>query len=241
MTFMSISINTSTLTFKDANLRYLLKKTNDNLYYSNSSKFGTHYEEIYDNIMKNDDFKAIDNDLKHSKAFGFIFEKMVTYELVRVAQENNYPIHDVAHSIGISFLGEDTGNDDVDQFDSVMLLKSGKLIIFECKSGSVDTDAHKSHRYSTYAASGVFGLPILILPILEKEKEILKKYNKKSLPEEYAYMKKEQRKVIDKFKINVWDNIFSKFRSALIKAEHANLEVWGLDEIETKLQDLLEI
>lgn len=68
-------------------------------------------------------------------------------------------------------------------------------------------DVAKSTKYSTYAVSGAYGLPILITPLLENEIENLTK-----LGGEYDAV-----------------------QSAVKSAKRANLEVWGIDKIKEKL------
>ena len=140
--------------------------------------------------------------------FGYILEKLAFYQFEKIVSKN---IASLAHSLKIIFNDEDTQKEidhkTIDEFDIALLTKNGKFIIFECKSGGMGGDVAKSTKYSTYAVSGVYGLPILIAPLLESEIENLKK-----LGDEYDAIK-----------------------SAVKSAKRANLEVWGIDKIKEKL------
>ena len=72
----------------------------------------------------------------------------------------------------------------------------------------MDGDVAKSTKYSTYAVSGVYGLPVLITPLTKSEIA-----NLGSLNEEY----------------------YKAIKSSVNAAKRANLEVWGIDEIKDKL------
>ncbi len=158
------------------------------------------WEEIF-NILGLTDKSYLDA-YKNSKAeypFGYILEKMVFYVLYK-----NF--HTKVQQIYASLRSYADGSQ-IDEFDIIILTKTGKVINFECKSGVMDGDVAKSTKYSTYAISGVYGLPILITPLL--------KQYKKEFP-------------------------FENSCDAISAADRANLKVWFIDEIKTKLEDLLK-
>lgn len=172
--------------------------------------------------FNSDEITQIGKMLDFSKGkypFGYILEKMVGYTLLESIKDK---IVDMSMSESLYFSDEKmqsdsskTGTSSIDEFDIVILTKSGKLIVFECKSGAMDGDVAKSTKYSVYAASGVYGKPILITPLFEDEKQELSK---------------------DTIK----DSIFSRIKSAVYSANRATLEVWGLDIIKTKIVDLID-
>jgi hypothetical protein len=111
------------------------------------------------------------------KAFGYILEEM-TVNLIFEAIENNPQIKENTASlyastkINAEYFKKDKRH--IDEFDILLLTKTGQLINFECKSGSMSGDNAKSTNYSTYAISGVYGLPILITPQIDKIDKINK-------------------------------------------------------------------
>jgi len=102
----------------------------------------------------------------------------------------------------------ENSNQTIDEFDIILVTRGGKLIVFECKTGHMSGDNAKSNKYSTYAVGGVYGLLVLLVPLLNKEEEEIK-----NIPD-YA----------------------SNLKQAISSAKRANLEVWGIDEIQGKLK-----
>jgi len=187
------------------------KKLRENLILLNRDK-----EQVKKEIkesLKDLEYSKIDEELGKNKAFGFILEKLAGYKILDLAKDK---IADMSLSEKINFSNDDekVDNSHIDEFDIALLTKNGKFIIFECKSGGMSGDVAKSTKYSTYAISGVYGLPILITPLLQDEIN-----NIDSLDEDtYGYIK-----------------------SAVKSAKRAGLEVWGLDEIEEKLKKYIEL
>lgn len=99
------------------------------------------------------------------------------------------------------------------EFDLVIMTVTGQLIIFECKSGIMDSENAKSRNYTAYAVGGVYGKPILITPLIEEECSERPKLSKK---EEY-------KSVI----------------STVNAAKRAGLEYWPIDKIKERLESLL--
>jgi len=77
-------------------------------------------------------------------------------------------------------------------------------------------DIAKSTKYSTYAISGVYGLPILITPLLKNE--IPPSPDFKNL-----------------------GNKYNTIKASVASAKRAGLEVWGLDDIEKNLKKYIEL
>lgn len=55
------------------------------------------------------------------------------------------------------------------QLDLMLLLKSGQVVVFECKSGNMDSVNAKSREFTAYALSGVYGKPVLVVPLLSQD------------------------------------------------------------------------
>jgi hypothetical protein len=146
--------------------------------------------------------------------FGYILEDVVVAVL---KNEFEGEIAEVAHSIKLEFndsdLNEDVGGKILDEFDILLLTKTGQLYNFECKSGGMSGDVAKSTKYSTYAISGVYGKPILITPLTKNEIDGYRK-----LPDDFKYIK-----------------------SAIRSAKRATLKVWGIDNIVTEIKEKLGI
>jgi len=171
------------------------------------------------NALKDLTYSKLDEELDRNKAFGFILEKLAGYKILEVA---NGKIADMTFGEKINHLREEDKADEyhIDEFDIALLTKNGKFMIFECKSGGMEGDVAKSTKYSTYAVSGVYGKPILITPLLEKEiEEIRKESHLKD--SSFAYLK---------------DDLYKTIRQAINSAIRAGLEVWGIDEIATKIE-----
>jgi hypothetical protein len=152
-----------------------------------------------------------DKELNRNKAFGFILEKLAGYKILDLAKDK---IADMTLGEKMNHLRDKVDNYHIDEFDVAMLTKNGKFMIFECKSGDMEGDVDKSTKYSTYAISGAYGLPILITPLLGNEIENLDNLDKK---------------------------IYGYIQSAIKSAQRAGLEVWGLDEIEENLKKYIEL
>jgi hypothetical protein len=152
-----------------------------------------------------------DKELNRNKAFGYILEKLAGYKILDLAKDK---IADMTLGEKINHLRDKVDNYHIDEFDVAMLTKNGKFMIFECKSGDMEGDVAKSTKYSTYAVSGAYGLPILITPLLGNEIENLDNLDKK---------------------------IYGYIQSAIKSAKRAGLEVWGLDDIEDNLKKYIEL
>ena len=163
--------------------------------------------------LKDLKYSKIDEELEKNKAFGFILEKLAGYKILDLAKDK---IADMTFGEKINHLYDKDKVDKkhIDEFDIALLTKNGKFMIFECKSGDMSGDVAKSTKYSTYAVSGAYGLPILITPLLQDEIDSIDSLDK----EIYGYI-----------------------QSAVKSAKRAGLEVWGLDEIEDRLKKYIEL
>jgi hypothetical protein len=146
-----------------------------------------------------------------STPFGYILEEM-TYHIINTSKDKDN-IQELKTHVRLynDTKINEVNNTQIDEFDVLLLTKNGKLMVFECKSGSMHPDIAKSTKYSTYAVSGVYGLPILITPLLKNE-----------IPPEGTFE-------------NLGD-AYSNIKASVSSAIRAGLEVWGIDEIATKLE-----
>jgi len=148
-----------------------------------------------------------------STPFGYILEEMTRY----IISQSISNIQELKTNVRLYNINktEDVNNTQIDEFDVLLLTKNGKLIVFECKSGSMHPDIAKSTKYSTYAVSGVYGLPILITPLLKEEIPPSNKF--KNLDEKYKDIK-----------------------ASVSSAIRSSLKVWGLNEIKIELDKYLK-
>ena len=109
-------------------------------------------------------FNTIKLDANHGR-FSTIFEEMIFYYLKKHLVQN---FLEIAFSVKIKFF-EEKHNLSIDEFDTLILSKSGQLVNIECKSGGIGKEDMKSHHYSTIATSGIYGFPILASPLLQQE------------------------------------------------------------------------
>ncbi|CVI67227.1 hypothetical protein NDGK_00805 [Clostridiales bacterium CHKCI001] len=147
---------------------------------------------------------------KNDNFFGYILEYMALSKLIKVLESDNNladQFLEIGHSIKLK--GE---QDQFCEFDLVLLTKGGQILIIECKSGNMDSNVSKARIYTTYAAAGVYGKPILITPLLKEELEKAKKHNLKN--GDYEYILK-----------------------AIGAAQRSQMEIWALDSIEEDLRN----
>jgi hypothetical protein len=162
------------------------------------------------------DQTMLDTKLNRNQAFGYILEELTFYKLEELLSKL---IADkkvtLLHSLKVKDMT--INNLTVAEFDIALLTNNGKFIMFECKSGVMEGDAAKARKYVTYAVSGVYGLPILINPLLSTEtteSELVK---------------------------NLDFDIYKYTNEAKGSAIRAGLEVWGIDEIATKLEKYINL
>jgi hypothetical protein len=157
-----------------------------------------------------DDANLIDFVQKYkdkSYPFGYLLEEMVVNTLSRTLEKE---ILEIAHS---TKLRHESSPKIIDEFDILLLTKTGQLINFECKSGFMDGDVAKSTRYSTYAIGGVYGLPILITPLTQIQ--------------------------CDKFE-SLPDDVYHSIKASIRAAKRAQLDVWGIDKITERTESKLK-
>ncbi|MBD3339174.1 MAG: DUF1887 family protein [Candidatus Lokiarchaeota archaeon] len=149
-------------------------------------------------------------------SFGKVFEFMVgakIFDIISSTQKHN--ISEIAISREVTFADKKNSDENntkfysIDEFDIAILTRNGKFIVFECKTGNMAGDVAKSHRYSTYAIGGVYGLPVLLVPLTRTE-------------------------ITDLNESRAEDDI-KNLKRAINAAKRAQLEDWSIDEIESNL------
>lgn len=165
----------------------------------------------------NEDWEALKKKLEEPGfPFGYLLEEMAVAAILN-NDDLSQRIADLHLSASLSFsddqMQKSHGGHTVDEFDIALVSTSGKLIVFECKSGGMSGDVAKSTRYSVYAAAGVYGKPILITPLLRQEINGLESLS---------------------------DNPYRHIKAAVRSARRANLEVWGMDELVKRLKERLK-
>ena len=103
------------------------------------------------------------------KVEGDRFEKLIYAYLY-----DNYfltkKIQDIQWSVKINFIDDNDGKYYISETDCVILTKNGNIINLESKSGKVEGNEMKSHNYITFSTSGIYGNPILVMPVVSSEK-----------------------------------------------------------------------
>lgn len=184
----------------------------------NKSRYG-YIEELFKQLMeKHKDIKKIEYNIPDSKEIkgsypaGYIFEKLAAHRIYDIIKDNPKVV-EMVRSLK-TYFNEENRDNIIDELDIVLLTDTGKIINFECKSGGMKGDNAKSNKYTTYRLAGVFGMPVLLLPLLEYEI----KYNKNS------------------------DSNLKSQGKAIRAAEAAELEVMGLDRLnEENFEKLFKI
>lgn len=189
------------------------KDLRQNLILLNRDTHKVQATEYIENALKDLKYLKLDEELGKNKAFGFILEKLAGYKILELSKDK---ISDMTLGEKINHLKDEdkVNNSHIDEFDIALLTKNGKFMIFECKSGGMEGDVAKSTKYSTYAISGAYGLPILITPLLQDEIDDIDNLDK---------------------------DVYGYIQSSIKSAKKASLDVWGLDKIEEKLKKYIEL
>jgi len=164
------------------------------------------------NILSSLDQELLEKKLNRSQSFGYILEELTFYKLEELLE----PLIKkkkvtLVHSLKIK--NEKINDVTVAEFDIALLIDNGKFIMFECKSGGMTGDTAKARNYATYAVSGVYGLPILITPIISDEAD--KEVKDEILQDDYY-------------------DIYKNIKTAIASAERAGLDVWYLDNMDSE-------
>lgn len=154
--------------------------------------------------------------------FGYIFEKMIFRKISKFKNQDekakNFFI-DLKYSMNVNNMLDE---EDIDknnargknfaEFDIALLDKNGKMIVFECKSGSMNHTVSKSRSFSVYKVNGVYGLPILTIPI--RNEESINKLKSNSKIKKYM----------------------EKMKYTIDAAKRSHLDIWYMEDIEKQLE-----
>ena len=99
----------------------------------------------------------------------------------------------------------------------MLLTCTGQLIVFECKSGKMESEAAKAREYTSYVLAGVYGKPVLVIPVGEKELNSIS---------------------IDSDGKNEYKSLIEDYKKVSDAAERAGLERYDLNEIGNKIEKL---
>lgn len=150
-------------------------------------KLGVDKEEILKLINKETDYP-----------FGYMLEYMTVAVIKNIIDKDPFfssKFVSLSHNVRVYSNKHQEGQ--FCELDAVLLSKSGQLIVFECKSGSMESEVAKAREYTAYVLGGVYGKPVLVTPLTadeikklvgESEKEERK--NKKDKKDEYKYILK---------------------------------------------------
>lgn len=150
-------------------------------------------------------------------SFGKILEDLTIYLILKAIDEDS----DIRSKI-IGLYGSTKNTNEkipvhqnLDEFDVIILTTTGQIINIECKSGGMEGDGAKSTNYSTYAIAGVYGLPILVTPRVDKDDKRLEHVEYK--------------------KVKLDDNT----QKAINAAEKVGIDIWYLKDIKKELRKKL--
>ncbi len=103
-----------------------------------------------------------------SALFGHLLERMIFCYL---HDKYSSKFVGVEFSVKINFRENRIDKYSIDEIDILLHTAEGKIKNLEIKSGKVKGDNLKSHNYTTFAISGIYGDPILITPLLVNEQK----------------------------------------------------------------------
>lgn len=203
-------------------------KTDQNNHELNKQRFKEAFDKINNKVKIKEKKlrKETIEELKELKdkatyKFGYYLEEMTVYCLFEAIKEiqseqKKENLKDYFLEIGYDIRldgdnSEYAGRKDFCQFDVVLLTKTGQLIIFECKTGAIESKDAKERMYTAYAVGGVYGKPILI-PIYLCDDEV----------ENLADQKEAWKKVLET-------------KNA---ATRAQMKIWCLDRLKKEIDDL---
>lgn len=170
--------------------------------------------------FNNEIAKKISDKIGNQKnPFGYLLE-YIAFGIINWEIEDKFKgkgVKSLSHNVKISHKSKTGsiayGRDNFCEFDIVLLMQTGQMVVFECKSGTMESNNAKAREYTTYAIGGVYGKPVLITPLDKDEVKNIKHIKKSNDTYKYIY-------------------------EAIGAAERANLEIYGLDEIGKKIEQL---
>lgn len=191
-------------------------------------------------MFKGDDLNTLKASLgEHckGKVFGYMLEKMTLYNLMDIIKSYGYTdiISDIDADISVDSAKSKDNNPcnklkNLDQFDVMMATKTGKIIMLECKSGGMSGDNAKSNNYSTYAIAGVYGNPILVVPIIDGD----------SKSEKIHYQSKVEKNNSDELELTENKDVYKYIKAAISSAERASIDHKCINELSKILKNYRE-
>ena len=115
------------------------------------------------------------------------------------------------------------------ELDVVLMTKTGQIIVFECKSGSMESDVGKSREYTAYVLGGVYGKPVFVSLLLHNEvmyKELLELDMKETCKETQG-------------EINLLDN-YKNMKEAINSAMRAGMDICCMDTMKSDLKRVFQ-
>lgn len=157
---------------KEGTFRELLLLSNSTKNFSNKNVRQKFLKKLFNELKnKYPKFKncsyhiECSNEMNNNFPAGYIFEKIVGYQIFEIIKDDPKIL---GMDLSLKVYRDDFSHC-VDELDIALLTNTGRILNFECKSGSFASDNAKSHNFTTYALSGVFGAPIFMIPLLENE------------------------------------------------------------------------
>lgn len=164
-----------------------------------------------------EDWKKVLEEIGNENKLGYWLEYMLYFELKEIIKnEPKYKDYflEIGHSVSLNPEGikGNSRQTQFSEFDVVLLSKSGQVIIFECKTGAIASEVSKARIYTSYAAAGVYGTPILIPPYLNDDEN-------------------------DKVQ-NASEGVWGKMNKTRKAAERAGMDIWYLDTLKEDIDEL---
>lgn len=169
---------------------------------------------------------SINND---AYPLGYMLEYMVTaiiYNIIQEDEEYKKIFKSISHNVKVDNMEEISNNSEqFCELDVVLMTKTGQIIVFECKSGSMESDVGKSREYTAYVLGGVYGKPVFVSLLLHNEvmyKELLELDMKETCKE-------------TKGEINLLDN-YKNMKDAINSAMRVGMDICCMDTMKSDLK-----
>lgn len=178
--------------------KYLVKDVNDTDLIDNFTKLNKDDKSISKECKKeivnkikekiNDKFMSEKLELLkeqlNTKQFGYIFEKIIFFRVLEIIQGDD-DLQKKANCIALDFSVNKKSNksecEELDQIDIFILLKTGRIVTIECKTGASNSDNQKSTMFTSNYLSSIYGLPYLAVPICDSKQTFKKDGKDKKL------------------------------------------------------------
>lgn len=126
--------------------------------------------EAYFSLLTPEELALVTKHASKPNPFGHLLEEMYAAAIYKDAKGN---VAEMTVNLKLrpeSEAQHEKGNKkQTDEIDIILLTKTGQLVVFEAKSGSMSGDEAKSTHYTTYAIAGVYGKPVLLTALLRDQ------------------------------------------------------------------------